>query len=76
MQDSVLIYTWDESDATDRSHEGGRIATILIGSKVRAGYESTTFYQHQNALKLTMQLLGVTDFPGSAAGAADMTEFF
>jgi phosphatidylinositol-3-phosphatase len=76
MQDSVLIYTWDESDSEDRSHEGGHIATILIGSKVRAGYQSTIFYQHQNALKLTMQLLGVTDFPGAAATAADMTEFF
>ena len=76
MQDSVLIYTWDESDITDRSHEGGHVATILIGSRVRAGYQSTTFYQHQNALKLTMQLLGVTDFPGAAATAADMTEFF
>jgi len=35
MQDSVLIYRWDESDVTDRLHDGGHIATILIGSKVR-----------------------------------------
>jgi hypothetical protein len=27
-------------------------------------------------LKLTMQLLGVTDFPGAAATATDMNEFF
>jgi hypothetical protein len=33
-------------------------------------------YQHQSTLKLTMQLLGVTDFPGAAATAPDMTEFF
>jgi acid phosphatase len=76
MQDSVLIYTWDESSADDDSNGGGHIATILIGSSVRAGYQSTTFYQHQNMLKLTMQLLGVTHFPGAAANAADMTEFF
>jgi acid phosphatase len=76
MQDSVLIYTWDESDITDPANGGGHVATILIGSKVRTGYQSTTLYQHQSTLKLTMQLLGVTDFPGAAATAPDMTEFF
>lgn len=76
FQDSVLIYTWDESDINDLAHGGGHIATILISPKVRAGFQSTTVYQHQSALKLTMQLLGVTDFPGAAAAATDMTEFF
>ena len=76
MQDSILIYTWDESDPTDLLNGGGHVATVLIGSKVRPGYKSTTFYQHQNLLKLTMQLLGVSDLPGASATAADMTEFF
>lgn len=76
MQDSVLIYTWDESDVNDMAHQGGHVATILIGSKVRSGYQSTNVYQHQSALKLTMQLLGVTDFPGAAASAPDMSDFF
>ena len=76
MQSSVLIYTWDESDITDLTNGGGHIATILVSPKVRAGFQSTTMYQHQSTLKLTMQLLGVTDFPGAAAAAADMTEFF
>jgi acid phosphatase len=76
MQNSVLIYTWDESDITDLANGGGHVATILIGPKVRAGFKSTTLYQHPSALKLTMQLLGVTDFPGAAATAPDMTEFF
>jgi acid phosphatase len=76
FQDSVLIYTWDESDITDLAHGGGHIATILISPKVRAGFQSTTVYQHQSALKLTMQLLGISDFPGAAATATDMTEFF
>jgi len=73
---SVLIYTWDESDITDTANGGGRVATILIGSAVRSGYQSTTLYQHQSTLKLTMQLLGVSDYPGMAASAPDMTEFF
>jgi acid phosphatase len=76
FQDSVLIYTWDEGDANDMANKGGHIATILISPKVRSGFQSTTTYQHQSALKLTMQLLGVTDFPGAAASAPDMSEFF
>lgn len=76
LQDSVLIYTWDESVITDLTNRGGHVATILISPKVKPRYQSTTMYQHQNALKLTMELLGVTDFPGLAATAADMTEFF
>ena len=76
LQSSVLIYTWDESVITDLTNGGGHVATILISPKVRAGFQSTTMYQHQSTLKLTMQLLGVTDFPGAAAAAADMTEFF
>ena len=73
---SVLIYTWDESDATDFANQGGHVATILLGPTVRGGFQSTTMYQHQSTLKLTMQLLGVSDFPGLAASAPDMTEFF
>jgi len=76
MQTSVLIYTWDESVITDLTNGGGHVATILIGPKVRAGFKSTTMYQHQSTVKLTMQLLGVTVFPGAAASAPDMTEFF
>jgi phospholipase C len=73
---SVLIYTWDESDITDTAMGGGHIATILIGSPVRSGYQSTSVYQHQSTLKLTMQLLGVSDYPGMAASAPNMAEFF
>jgi acid phosphatase len=76
MQDSVLIYTWDESNINDLANGGGHVATIVVGAKARAGFQSTTMYQHQSTLKLTMQLLGVTDFPGAAATAPDMAEFF
>jgi acid phosphatase len=76
FQNSLLIYTWDESDINDVANQGGHVATILVSPKVRSGFQSTTMYQHQSALKLTMQLLGVTDFPGAAATAPDMSEFF
>ncbi len=73
---SVLIYTWDEAQASDTTNGGGHIATILIGSPVRRGYQSTTLYQHQSTLRLTMELLGISDLPGAAARAPDMAEFF
>jgi phosphatidylinositol-3-phosphatase len=76
FQNSMLIYTWDEGDVNDMANQGGHVATILISPKVRAGFQSTTMYQHQSTLKLSMQLLGVSDFPGAAASAPDMTEFF
>jgi phosphatidylinositol-3-phosphatase len=73
---SLLIYTWDESNRNDFTHQGGQVATILIGSKVKAGYKSQTLYQHESALKLSIQLLGLNDYPGAAATAPDMAEFF
>lgn len=74
--DSILIYTWDESDVSDIANGGGRVATVLIGSSVKRGYQSTTLYQHQSTLRLVMELLGITDLPGAAATAPDMGEFF
>lgn len=76
FNNSVLIYTWDESVISDLANGGGHVATILIGSPVRHGYQSTTIYQHQSTLRLTMELLGISDLPGAAASATDMSEFF
>jgi hypothetical protein len=33
-------------------------------------------YQHQSTLRLMLKALGVSVFPGAAATAADMDEFF
>jgi hypothetical protein len=76
FNNSVLIYTWDESSIDDMTHVGGHVPTILIGSPVRKGFQSTTLYQHQSTLRLTMELLGITDRPGASASATDMSEFF
>jgi hypothetical protein len=37
---------------------------------------STTFYQHQSTLRLMLRALGVFNYPGAAASAPDMDEFF
>ena len=73
---SLLIITFDEGDPTDLNHGGGQVATLLIGSTVKKGFQSLTLYQHQSTLRLILAGSGVNNFPGMAATAPDMTEFF
>ena len=72
----LLAIVFDEGDESDIAHGGGQVACVLIGTKVKPGYQSTTFYQHQSLLRLIMASSGVDNFPGAAANAPDMTEFF
>ena len=55
---------------------GGQIAMVMAGSHVKAGFKSTTLYQHQSTLRLVMDLLRVADHPGNSATAPTMGEFF
>lgn len=73
---SVLIITFDEGRDTDLANVGGQVATVLVGSHVKTGFRSTTFYQHQSTLRLVLDLLKVGDRPGLSATAASMNEFF
>ena len=75
QRDGLLIITFDES-GSDNTHGGGRIAWIVVGPKTKATYQSTTLYQHESTLRLTLEELGITQFPGAAAAAAAMREFF
>jgi len=72
----LLIITFDESEMTDLENGGGHVATLLVGSQVKKGYQSQTLYQHQSTLRLILMSSGVTTLPGLAASAPDMTEFF
>ena len=72
----LLIITFDEGDITDLDHGGGHVATIIVSSKSKAGYQSQTLYQHQSTLRLALAASGVSSFPGLAGAAPDMTEFF
>jgi phosphatidylinositol-3-phosphatase len=80
FQNSLLIVVFDESELTDIQNVGGNVGghvpAVLIGSRVKAGYQSTTIYEHASTLRLMMEGLGVKDLPGAAATAADMGEFF
>src|SRR6266699_2188107 len=75
QRDGLLVVTFDESEG-DNTHGGGRIAWVVVSPKAKRGYESTTLYQHQSTLRLTLEALGITQFPGAAAAAPAMSEFF
>jgi acid phosphatase len=72
----LLIITFDEGDFTDLEHGGGHVATVIISSNGKQGFQSQTLYQHQSTLRLILSSSGVDTFPGLAATAPDMTEFF
>src|SRR5438128_5992575 len=76
QKDGILIIVFDESFDTDTHHGGGQEAAVVIGQKVKPGYRSTNFYQHQNALKTLMKALGLNSFSGAASGAASMNDCF
>ena len=72
----LLIITFDEAEQADTAHGGGHVATIIVSSKSKKNFVSQTLYQHPSTLRLMLAALGVDHFPGAAATAPDMTEFF
>lgn len=86
QQAGLLIVTFDEgsgsgsctdSDIQAGTWCGGHVATVIISPLlVSAGFKSNISYHHENVLRLMMQGLGLTTFPGAAANAANMADFF
>jgi phosphatidylinositol-3-phosphatase len=76
FQDSLMVIVFDEGDFTDITNFGGHVAAVIVSPKSKTGYQSTTLYQHQSTLRLSLKALGVTDLMGDAASAPDMGEFF
>jgi acid phosphatase len=76
QSNGLLIVVFDESEIADATHGGGHVACVIVGPRVKQGFQSTTLFQHQSTLKLILSTLGVSSFPGSAASAPDMGEFF
>ena len=72
---TLIVITWDESWDTDSQHGGGHIPVILVGPKVKQGFVSTEFYQHENVLALISKYLGLPNTLGNAATASPMDEF-
>lgn len=76
QKDGLLIIVFDESQFTDLTNGGGHVAALVISARGKPGYQSTTLYQHPSILRLILHSLGATTFPGAAATAPDMREFF
>jgi hypothetical protein len=76
QNNGLMVIVFDEAADTDTTNGGGRVAMLVLSPLGKSGYQSTTLYQHQSTLRMTMEALGVASFPGSAATAADPAEFF
>jgi hypothetical protein len=76
QKDGLLIIVFDESGGTDTAHGGGHVAAVIVSPKAKSSYQSTTLYQHQSTLRLILQGLGVSTYPGEAGQAPLMSEFF
>jgi phosphatidylinositol-3-phosphatase len=79
----LLVITYDESSLDDQSDGaghwgGGRVATVIVSSKVKTGYRSITLYHHESVLRLMLEALGLdrNSWPGDAKNAPTMSEFF
>lgn len=74
--DGLLLITFDESIDSDTENGGGHVILVAVGPKVRAGYRSKKFYQHQNALRTMCEALDVRRCPGDAEDAESMLDLF
>ena len=68
----VMFITFDNGDG---DHQG-QVFTAVIGPNVIRGIKVGKEFRHENTLRTMMELLSFTHFPGNAATAAPMNEFF
>ena len=69
---SVMFITFDNGDGDAQ----GQVFTAVVGENVIPGVKVDTPFRHENTLRTIMELLGLNKFPGAAATAAPMNEFF
>ena len=81
--DGILFIVWDEGQsgddrcsATVSSGCGGRVATLVIGPKVRRGYKSKVLYHHQSLLRTVCNALAFSKCPGAGSSATPMSDMF
>lgn len=76
QKDGLLIIVFDEANESDRTHGGGHVAMFIVSPLAKKNYRSATFYQHESTLRLMLEGVGLTRFPGAAAATPNMSEFF
>ena len=75
QKDGLLVIVFDEAATSDSSQGGGHVAMLVLGPAVKPAYQTSTFYQHQNTLRLLVNGSGAAAPPSSSANAGDMSEF-
>ena len=78
QNDGLLFIVWDEGNLSplDTRWTGGRVATLVIGPKVKTGYRSAAFYTHQDLLRTFCDAMGLGGCPGNGATGVPMADFF
>ena len=74
--DGLAIVTFDECGGGTNAGCGASVYTALIGPKVTPHTVSAKPYKHENTLRTMLDVLGIRSYPGAAASAADMSDFF
>lgn len=74
--DGLLLVLFDEADLGDIRHGGGQVALVAFGTKVKAGFESSIFYQHENTLSTICMVLDLKICPGLGATVAPESDIF
>ncbi|HWY57281.1 MAG TPA: alkaline phosphatase family protein [Terriglobales bacterium] len=74
--DGLLIVTFDECGGGTDNGCGAAIYTAVIGPKVRPHTVSKILYKHENTLRTLLDALQISTYPGAAARATDMSDFF
>src|SRR3954462_5589776 len=74
--DGLLIIVFDEAATSDATHGGGHVAAVVVGPKVKRGYKSSVFYQHQSALRTVLKALGISTYPGASGTVSSFTDIF
>lgn len=71
-QQSLLLITWDEDDASQHN----QVASLVIAPGVVPGFRSTTPYTHYSVLRTIEEAWGLEPLGPKDAAASPMSDFF
>lgn len=74
--DGLIFVTFDECAGGTNQGCGAAVYAAAIGPTVAPHTVSSAPYKHENMLRTILDALGVNIYPGAAATAADMSDFF
>jgi hypothetical protein len=71
-QNSLLLITWDENDASQENH----VATLVIAASISPGFRSPVAYTHYSLLRTIERAWDLAPLGANDANANAMTDFF